>query len=361
MSGLLLPGASPEVFARERYHARTSATYRYHEASWYRKLGNGKVQCTLCPLGEVLEKGQAGACRVRFGGGDKMYSTNYGKPASLHKDPVEKNPLYHFKPGSVSLALATAGCNLSCPACQNWELSQKSVFSVKSYDLSPSEAVRYAVKNNLSSFTYTFTEPIIFYEYMVDIAREAKRRNLKNHVVTGGYVNPKPLKYLCRLVDSFSVSIKGEDDSAYGGRLQAFEVIKRTLKIIKDSGVHLEIAALTVPTISDGKSYIRNLSRWIKANLGRFTPVHFSRFYPSYKLKNIPQTPVRTLEQAREIAMDEGLKYVYVGNVPGHNFNNTFCHNCQKLLIQRVGFRVLKNRVRNGRCGYCGAVIPGVW
>ncbi len=337
------------------------AQSRYRKGLWFKKLPDGGVRCTLCPLEEKLRPNQMGACRVRFARNGKIYTTTFGRPASMHLDPLEKNPVYHYKPGTKALALATAGCNLACPACQNWELSQRATSQVKTYDLPPKEAVYYAKKNGCGAITYTFTEPVVFYEYVLAVAKEGRRKNLSNHVVTGGYVNPAPLKTMCSFIDSFSVSIKGEEDYAYGGRPNVLRVIKNTLKIIKSQGKWLEIAVLVTPTINDSDSFIRKISHWIVSNLGEFVPVHFSRFYPSFKLMNIPQTPVATLERARKIAMSEGIKYVYIGNVPGHYYNNTFCHNCGKLLIQRVGFRVLENYVIGGRCKFCGTKIPGVW
>lgn len=328
---------------------------------WFRHLGGGVVQCTLCPLMEKLEPGKTGACRVRVSRGGKINVTNYGKPASMHLDPLEKNPVYHFTPGVRSLALATAGCNLACPACQNWEISQRGVSQVKSYKLSPKEAVYYAGKNGCKALTYTFSEPVIFFEYLLDIATLARSRGMTNHVVSGGYVNKEPLEEMCGQVDSFVVSIKGAKDSCYGGRPGVFDVIKNTLVTIKGKGKWLEVAVLVTPTINDDENWIRDWCKWVKGNLGEFTPVHFSRFYPSFRLENLPQTPVSTLERAQKIAFAEGIKYAYIGNVPGHVGNNTFCHNCGKLLIQRVGFRVLKNDLVGGNCKYCKTRIPGIW
>ncbi|MCE1246606.1 MAG: AmmeMemoRadiSam system radical SAM enzyme [Firmicutes bacterium] len=333
------------------------------EASFYKKIDSRTVQCKLCPLEEKLTAGSKSVCRVRSVQNGKLYVSNYGKPCAMHLDPVEKNPLYHFNPGMKSLALATAGCNLACPACQNWEMSQKSVNEIKSYDLSPSKAVSYAKKNECGALSFTFTEPAIFIEYCIDASKAAKESGLKSCVVSGGYINTQPLTVLTRYVDAFCVSLKGLSDEQYGGspRPSVVETVKNTLKTIRQSGKWLEVACLIIPGKSDDEKTISEIAKWIKDNLGEFTPVHFSRFYPSFMLRNIPQTPVGVLEQAQKLAKKAGIKYAYIGNVPGHIGNNTYCHSCNKLLIQRVGFRVLKNNINNGKCQFCGVKIPGVW
>lgn len=351
---------SPDVFAQRR---RTGASPgKNREAMFYKALPDGTLQCQLCPVGEKLKDGSYSLCRVRYAKDGKMFVTNYGKPAAMHLDPVEKNPLYHYKPGMKTLALATAGCNLACPACQNWEMSQRAVHQIKSYNLSPQQAVQYAKKNECSGFSYTFTEPTVFYEYCLDISKQGIKAGLKNFVVTGGYINPEPLKLMTKYIDAFCVSLKGTNDEMFGGgsRPRIYETVLNTLKIIKAEGKWLEVAILITPTKVDERQ-INSMIQWIRQNLGEFTPVHFSRFYPSFQLKNLPQTPVGVLENAMETAKKAGIKYAYIGNVPGHIGNNTFCHKCGKMLVQRVGFRVLKNNITGGRCAYCNTTIPGYW
>lgn len=331
------------------------------KADFFKVLPDGRIHCTLCPLDEKLKPGRMGACRVRIAGKGVLNVTNYGRPAAMHLDPVEKNPLYHFTPGAQSLALATAGCNLACPACQNWEISQKTTDQVKTYNLPPEKAVHHALKNRCDAVTYTFSEPVVFYEYMMDTCILAKKNGLSNHVVTGGYISGPPLAKLCSVADSFVVSIKGINDGDYGGRPGAFETVKRTLAAVAARGLWLEVAVLVVPTVNDSDGVMDSICRWIKENLGQDVPVHFSRFFPSFRLRNLPQTPVATLERIRNNAVKTGIRYAYIGNVPGHIHNNTFCHNCNKMLVQRVGFRILKNLVENGKCSFCGADIPGRW
>jgi pyruvate formate lyase activating enzyme len=335
----------------------------FKEASYYKKIDARTVQCKLCPLEEKLTAGSKSVCRVRTVQNGKLYVANYGKPCAMHLDPVEKNPLYHFYPGMKTLALATAGCNLACPACQNWEMSQKAVNEIKSYDLSPAKAVGYAKKNDCGALSFTFTEPAIFYEYCLDASKAAKERGLKSCVVSGGYINTQPLINLTGYVDAFCISFKGLSEEQYGGspRPSIVETVKKTMKTIRQNGKWLEVAILIIPGRSDDEKQIESLARWIKDNLGEFTPVHFSRFYPSFMLQNLPQTPVGTLENAQKIAKRVGIKYAYIGNVPGHIGNNTYCHSCNKLLIQRVGFRVLKNNVEGGKCQFCRTKIPGIW
>lgn len=361
--GLGALDADPALASNDYDTVSRASPGKYREASYYRKLSNGKVQCLMCPVQESLKNGRYSLCRVRFASKGKMYVTNYGHPSAMHLDPVEKNPLYHFHPSMKTLAIGTAGCNLACPACQNWEMSQRAVRQIKSYNLTPRQAVRYARKNGCGALSYTFTEPTVFFEYCLDMAKEGRRNGLKSCVVTGGYINPQPLKEMTRYCDAFCVSLKGVRDDMYGGppRPRIYETVKNTLKIIKGQGKWLEVAILVVPTKSDDEKQLYTMTKWVKDNLGEFTPVHFSRFYPSFKLKNIPQTPVSLLERAQKVAKKLGIKYAYIGNVPGHVGTNTYCHRCKKMLIQRVGFRVLKNNIRGGKCKYCGTRIPGYW
>jgi pyruvate formate lyase activating enzyme len=356
-----LAGAGSQAHAAGFWGSKPAKPVEYHSAGWSRSLPGGVVECTLCPLMEKLADGRTGMCRVRHNRGGRLYVSNYGRPSSLHLDPVEKNPLYHYTPGVKCLALATAGCNLSCPACQNWEISQKAVSQVESYSLPPDKAIFHAKKNGCQAISYTFSEPVVFYEYLVDTAALAKKAGLASHVVSGGYVSPGPLRAMCRAVDSFVISIKGTQDSSYGGRPGVFGRIRETMKIIREEGRWLEVAVLVTPGVNDGEAQLMEVCRFVKESLGELTPIHFSRFFPSFRLGNLPQTPVSTLEKAVKIAGQAGLQYAYVGNVPGHGGNNTHCHHCKKMIVQRVGFRVLQNHVAKGRCAFCGGEIPGIW
>ena len=366
-AGLCLGGAASPASARFSPLARRQKQ-GLREAMYYQKLAGGMVHCELCPCSPAkeycgfLRDGQTCVCNVRKNVGGTLYVTNYAMASVLSQDPVEKNPLHHFLPSARALTLATAGCNLDCACCQNWQLSQVGVEEANSFYLPPEQVVAKALENRCRIISYTYTEPIIFYEYMLDTAKAAHAAGLRNTVVTGGYICAEPLRELCRHVDAFSVSVKGFSEDFYlkmcRGRL---ETVLSTLKTIRQQQVWLEVVALIIPTLSDDMGQIRWFSRWVKANLGSEVPVHFTRFWPSYKLKNLPQTPIATLEQARKIAKEAGLRYAYVGNLPGHAGSNTYCASCGRTLLRRVGFQVIQNTLASGRCPSCGQALPGVW
>ena len=332
------------------------------EAMYYTtQLGN-YVQCQLCPNRCVIKEGQRGTCEVRENRGGKLYTLVYGNPVAVHIDPIEKKPFYHFLPASDSFSLATAGCNLDCAYCQNWTISQVRPEEVESYDLPPEEAVALALEKGCKSIAYTYTEPTVFYEYMLETSKLARAKGIKNVVVTNGFINPEPLRELCKYVDAIRVDLKGFTEDFYHQVCQGeLAPVLQTLKIIQEEGVHLEIINLVVPTLNDDEEEIRQMCQWILENLGPDVPVHFTRFQPMYRLQNLPPTPVETLERAREIALEVGLHYVYIGNVPGHPAENTYCPKCGKLLIKRMGFYVEENHIVDGKCEYCGNPIPGVW
>lgn len=320
------------------------------------------VKCQLCPKGCLISEGRRGDCRVRENRGGKLYTMVYGNPCAVHNDPIEKKPFYHFLPGTMAFSLATAGCNLHCLYCQNWTISQVPPEKTENYELSPAEIVALAEKLRSSSIAFTYTEPTIFYEYMCDIARLARPKGIRCIVISAGYINPEPLRQLCRIVDAIKIDFKGYSDEFYRkvcfGTLQP---VLNAMKIIREEGVHLEIVNLVVPTLNDSREQIRGLCRWIVENLGPEVPTHFSRFFPMYKLKHLPPTPVETLEMAREIATEEGIKFAYVGNVPGHKWDNTYCPRCGKEIITRLGFNVTGYHIKDGKCEYCEEPIPGVW
>jgi len=320
------------------------------------------VKCQLCPKGCIISEGHRGDCRVRENRGGKLHTMVYGNPCAVHNDPIEKKPFYHFLPGTMALSLATAGCNLHCLYCQNWSISQVPPEKTNNYDLPPEAIVELALRAGSKSIAYTYSEPTIFYEYMVDIARLARPKGIRSVVVSAGYMNPEPVRQLCRVVDAIKIDFKGFSEEFY--RKVCFATLQpvlETMKIIHQSGIHLEIVNLVVPTLNDDEKHIRGLCRWIVDNLGPDVPTHFSRFYPMYRLKHLPPTPVETLEEARAIALEEGIKFAYIGNVPGHPGDHTYCPRCGKIIIKRLGFTVLENHVVGGKCEFCGESIPGVW
>ncbi len=320
------------------------------------------VKCQLCPRGCLIADGHRGECGVRENRGGRLYTLVYGNPCAVHADPIEKKPLYHFLPGSIALSVATAGCNLHCLYCQNWQISQRRPEEVESTALPPADVVSIAKDNNWPVIAYTYTEPTVFYEYMLDTARLGHAEALRSVVISAGYINQEPLRQLCSAVDAIKIDFKGFSEDFYrqvcSGELQP---VLDTMKCIQQQGVHLEIVTLVVPTLNDDTDQLRGLCRWIVEELGPNVPLHFSRFHPLYKLTHLPSTPVTKLEEAHQIALEEGIHYPYIGNVPGHPADNTYCHNCGEMIIQRLGFAVLENHVVDGRCAYCGQTIPGVW
>lgn len=330
------------------------------EALFWKKEKD-KVRCELCPHNCLISKGKRGICKARENKNNKLYALTYGKPCALHVDPIEKKPLYHFLPGEDALSIGTAGCNLSCEHCQNYNISQASVENVPYQNVVPEKVVEIAVKNNYKLIAYTYTEPVIFYEYMLDIARLAKKKGIKNVIVSNGYVNEKPLLKLIKYIDAANIDFKSINEEFYkkicGAKLKP---ILNTLKILRKNNVWLELTNLVIPTLNDKEEDIDKLCKWIMKNLGKDVPLHFSAFYPTYKLTDLPRTSIEILNKARNITLKNGLKYVYIGNVPS-DAENTYCYHCKKLLIKRRGFGVTQNNIKDNKCKFCGKKVVGVW
>jgi len=321
-----------------------------------------KLECTLCPHGCRLGDYEVGLCRVRMHRGGKLYSLVYGKPCAVHVDPVEKKPLFHLLPGTGAYSLATAGCNLSCRFCQNWEISQADPETTRNAELPPDAVVAAAQAARCRSIAFTYSEPTVFFEYMLDTARLARARGLRTIWVTAGYINPEPLRELATVLDAANIDIKSMRDSYYreicGARLQpVLDAVALAVRL----GVMVELTYLIVPTLNDGMDEIRDLARWVKATVGPDVPLHLSRFFPMYRLERLPPTPLATMARAHDTARAEGLNHVYTGNVPHDGRSNTFCPQCGALLIARLGFTVLTMRVRAGACPDCGRRIHGLW
>ncbi len=320
------------------------------------------IRCELCPRECVLGPWQRGDCRVRISDGEKLVTLVYGKPCAVNVDPVEKKPMFHMLPGSRAFSVATAGCNLHCKYCQNWDISQSNAEDTNNADLPPEEVVNLAARYRCESVAYTYSEPIIFYEYMYDTALIARDRGIKNIMVTAGFISEKPLRELCAVVDGANVDLKGFTEDFYRdvcfGRL---DTVMRTLEIMAEEGVLVEITNLIVPTLNDKDDEIRRMCAWIASALGVDVPLHFSRFHPTYQLQGLAPTPLDTLERAAELAAAEGLNYVYLGNVPGNRRESTWCPSCGRVLVGRRGYKVLELNLSRGRCKFCGEVIPGIW
>ncbi|RJP28229.1 MAG: AmmeMemoRadiSam system radical SAM enzyme [Candidatus Omnitrophota bacterium] len=332
------------------------------EALFYKKLENNAVQCLLCPRFCLIAENNRGFCRVRENKSGKLYSISYARPVAIHVDPIEKKPLFHFLPSSKAFSIATAGCNLRCQFCQNWEISQRNPDEIRYENLDPQQIVSMAVDSGSPVIAYTYTEPTIFYEYMLDTARLARQAGLKNVIHSAGFINEEPLRKLAKYLDAADIDLKAFNDDYYakicGGSL---EPVLNTLKVLKNENVHLEITTLILPGLNDNPDEIRAMCKWIKENLGADTPLHFSRFFPMYKLIALSPTPVSTLEKLRSIAMEEGLEYVYIGNVGGNAGENTYCPKCKKTVIGRKGYFIEQINVENGMCKFCKEKIAGVW
>ncbi len=325
-------------------------------------LPNKQVKCLLCPRGCEVSDGDRGDCGVRENRGGKYYTLVYGNPCAVHVDPVEKKPLFHVLPGSFSYSIATAGCNLHCKFCQNWEISQALPEDTYNFDLPPEKVVAGAQDTRSASIAHTYVEPVIFYEYMLDVGQLAKKAGILNVCHSAGYVNPEPLEKLADVLDAACIDLKAFDNKFYRDLVDGeLEPVLNTLKTLHRRGVFVEIVNLVIPQYNDQPESITAMCRWIKENLGPLTPLHFSRFYPLHKMLNHYPTPVSTLEKARDLAHKAGLKYVYIGNLPGHEAESSYCHSCGKLVISRRGYLIGEVNVKNGQCGHCGTKIPGIW
>ncbi|MFQ6034636.1 MAG: AmmeMemoRadiSam system radical SAM enzyme [Sedimentisphaerales bacterium] len=322
-----------------------------------------KVQCELCPKMCLIEPGQSGECRVRINIDGVLRTVVYGYPCSVSLfDPVEKKPLFHFLPGTRILSIATVGCNLHCLNCQNWEISQANPEESTAAFLPPESLVQLAEKKHYLSIAYTYSEPIIFYEYTYDSAKLARQAGIRNVLVTAGYINEQPWKKLLQYIDAANIDLKGISDDFYrrvcSGTLQP---VLNALLVAKASGILVEVTNLIIPTLNDKPEQIRQLARWVKTNLGSETPLHFSRFFPQYKMGHLPPTSSKTLDMARDIAQSCGLDYVYIGNILSKEGQNTYCPDCKRLLIERSGYTILQNRLKDGCCPKCSKEIYGVW
>ncbi len=331
------------------------------EAFYYASDGTN-VQCQVCPNRCILSPGDRSICRSKVNIGGKLYSLAYGNPCSLHVDPIEKKPLNHFFPGTSVFSIATTGCNFRCLNCQNWEISQRKPEEVRYADLFPKDVVKEATKRKTPSIAYTYSEAVTYYEYMVDTAGFAREAGLKNVLVSNGYINKGPLLKLTKYLDAANIDLKSFDDHVYrslnGGRLLP---ILNTFKTLHGEGVWFEMATLVVPTYVDDPEMIKRMCGWILKELGPDYPLHFLRFFPQYKMTRLPPTPIKTLEQLRDLAFKEGIRYVYLGNVPGHEGCHTYCHNCRKMLIERKGYVLNQVNIKEGRCKFCDTLIPGRW
>jgi|YNPNPStandDraft_1061719.scaffolds.fasta_scaffold01913_13 pyruvate formate lyase activating enzyme len=323
----------------------------------------GKIAfCNTCPHLCQLAPRDRGVCRSKVNINGRLISLSYGNPSAVHVDPMEKKPLFHFFPGSQIFSVGIAGCNFRCLNCQNWQISQKKPEELDFVELFPEKLVEKASQMNIHFIAFTYSEPISFYEYVYDSSVLAKKNNIRTALISNGFINPTPLKLLTKYIDAANINLKSFSDEIYrnlnGGRL---DPVLETLEILSKEGVWLEITTLMVPTYVDDMEMIKRMCGWILNKLGPNHPLHFLRFFPQYKLKRLPPTPIEVLEKARETALYEGIRYVYIGNVPGHSGTNTYCHNCKSLLIERNGYNIKIHGLKEGRCKSCNTSIPGRW
>jgi pyruvate formate lyase activating enzyme len=332
------------------------------EAALYEKIAKDRVRCNLCAHHCVIADGKLGACHVRKNISGTLYTLVYGRTISQHVDPIEKKPLYHFYPGTSSYSMATSGCNFRCRWCQNWDIAQmpREQGLISGTEASPEQIVAGALASGCQSIAYTYTEPTIFFEYAYDTARLAHEAGIANVYVTNGYMTSDMLEAFHPYLDAANVDLKAFREKTYHRYVGAgLKPVLESMKLMKRLGIWLEVTTLVIPGLNDDPHELRDAAKFVAQELGLDVPWHISRYYPSYQMVDIPATPLDTLEKARQIGIEEGLRYVYLGNVEGET--NTTCYQCGRLLIRRQGYWVAENHIRDGRCPYCDTKIAGVW
>ncbi len=331
------------------------------EGVLFDRLPDNKVKCHVCSHRCVISEGKLGICGTRKNINGIIHTTIYSTISSENVDPIEKKPLYHFLPGTLSYSLGSIGCNFRCEHCQNWTISQVTLEEAYTREITPEEAVRRAIAAGSKSISWTYNEPAIWHEYTYDSAVLAKKAGLKTVYVTNGYVTPEALRRISPYLDAYRVDIKSFSEDFYRKVCKArLAPVLESTKLAKELGMHVETITLIIPGRNDSPEEITQIARWVHDNLGADTPMHFTRFHPMYKMEDAVSTPVSTLEKAHDIAKREGMRFVYLGNVPGHRYENTYCPKCNALLIDRTGFRVGAVKIKDGKCLECGEGIPVV-
>jgi len=330
------------------------------EAMFYEKLGDNKVHCNLCAHSCRIASGKKGFCGVRENRGGALYTLIYGTVSSEAVDPIEKKPLYHFYPGSYVYSVGSIGCNFHCKHCQNWSISQASLEDSYTMEILPEELVERALLSRSRSIAWTYNEPTIWHEYTYECAKLAKCAGLATVYVTNGYMTPEALRHIAPYLDAANIDIKAFNEKFYHDVASAkLGPVLEASALAKELGIHVEITTLIIPGVNDSLEELRELSKWMYKNMGPETPLHFTRFHPQYQMQNLSPTPVKTMQEACKIATEEGMKYVYMGNVPGSDRNNTFCPNCGKMLISRGIFEIERYDITPEKtCPKCGESIP---
>jgi pyruvate formate lyase activating enzyme len=331
-------------------------------ARYYKKLAEGRIECELCPNRCRVADLERGTCGVRENRGGTYYTLVHSRAVSANNDPIEKKPLFHFLPGTTAFSIAAAGCNMECKFCQNWQISQYRPEQVQAMKLTPARVHELAKQLGARSIAYTYSEPTVYYEYMFDTAALGRQTGVRSVAISSGFIEQDPLKELLLRLDAIKIDLKSFRQSFYDQYTRGqLKTVLQSLETIRASGKWLEVVVLIIPTLNDSETEVREMARWTKEHLGAETPVHFTRFHPTYRLRSLPRTPISTLERCREISLAEGLSFVYLGNVPGHAAENTYCPGCRTMVIRRVGMGVDSNRLDKGRCPGCKRAIPGVW
>jgi pyruvate formate lyase activating enzyme len=360
-AGVCLAAAHSMGMAPLACAAENQARYR-KEAAFYQQLPSKLVQCKLCPRECVVPDGQRGFCHVRENRGGTYYTLVYSRVVAAHIDPIEKKPFFHFLPGTPAFSIASGGCNVNCKFCQNWQISQSKPEELQAEYITPNQLATAARDKRCPTIAYTYSEPVVFWEYVMDAAEAGHREGVRSVMVSNGFIQEQPLRALCDRLDAIKIDLKSFSESYYRDVVRGeLKPVLKSISTVRKHGRWLEIVYLVVPTLNDSDVEFRNMARWMKAEIGADVPIHFTRFYPLYLLKNLPPTPVVTLERAKAIADAEGLQFVYIGNVPNHKAENTYCPKCHRLLIERTGFTIAEMNVKKGKCKHCGHAIPGVW
>jgi len=333
------------------------------EALLYEQLSSGRVRCNLCQRRCLIEPDGLGYCAVRINRGGRLYTLVYGAISTYRPAPMEIKPLYHFHPGEWAFSLGSWGCNFRCIGCQNWEIAHIKLKGEQGREefLPPERAISMAKEQNCQGISFTYNEPTIWFEYCLDTAKKAKEEGLHTSFITNGFITPEALDLIGPYLDAYRVDVKSFSKSFYRkiARVDDFQGILEVAERAKLKwGMHLEVVTNLVPGLNDSPDELKKLARWIRDKLGPDTPWHITRFFPYLKLSHLPPTPIQTLERARGIGMEEGLNFVYLGNLPGHPFENTYCPSCGELLIERRNTRILSYRIEEGKCPHCGQKIP---
>ncbi len=333
------------------------------EASFWEKGDEKTLHCFLCRHNCIIAEGKRGVCGVRENREGILYSLVYGLPLANHVDPIEKKPLFHFYPGTKAFSIATAGCNFRCLNCQNHDISQgpREIKRIFGQNISPEAIVEEAKASQCSSISYTYTEPTVFFEYAYDIIQIARKEGIANNFVTNGYIEEEPLKVIAPYLDAANIDLKGFNESFYGKTCGAkLSGVLETIRLHKKLGIWIELTTLVIPGHNDSDEELTAIARFIARDLGNEVPWHVSAFYPTYRLLDAPQTSPETLARARQIGIEAGLHYVYVGNIPGTDGENTYCPTCHKTVIGRYGYTITEYNLKGGACSFCGNAIDGV-